>query len=151
MGEDKGRQGSDKGKEGSQEQGGGGKGRQKPSAVEWILGGVSAVLVVAMIGFVLYRAVSATMAKPDLEVLVGQIEAVDGGYRVEFRAINRSDATAAGVKVEGQLRSGDRTIETSEVTLDYVPARSEKKGGLLFNHEPGQLQLQIEAKGYTNP
>ena len=136
-------QGEARGKE--QQQG------QKPHAIEWTVAGLSGVLVLAMIGFILYQAISAATKTPELSVAVERIEAAGDGFRVAFRAINAGDTTAAGVTIEGQLQSGDETIETSEVTLDYVPAHSERKGGLLFNHDPSRYQLQLEAKGYKEP
>ena len=124
---------------------------KKPHPIEWLLGALSAALVLAMIGFTLYRAISATTETPDLDVVVERIEAASGRFRVGFRVDNRGDATAATVKIEGQLKRGDETIETSETTLDYVPAHSTRRGGLLFNHDPSRFVVRLEARSYQEP
>jgi uncharacterized protein (TIGR02588 family) len=119
--------------------------------VEWIVGGVSAVVVVGMIGFILYQALAAGVLRPELTVVADGIVPTAGGFVVEFRAVNSGNATAAAVKVEGRLSSGERTVEASEVTLDYVPRRSEQKGGLIFRNDPRQYRLEMDAKGYMEP
>ena len=124
---------------------------RKPHPIEWIVGGVCGVLVLAMIGYILYEAIRVTSSLPELSVMADNVKPTGGGFRVEFRAINDGDATAASVKVEGQLMSGDRIVETSDVTLDYVPLHSEQKGGLIFRNDPRQHRLEVQVKGYMEP
>jgi uncharacterized protein (TIGR02588 family) len=119
--------------------------------VEWLLGALSAVAVVALIGFLLYQALAVGNLAPEFEVMAGRIEQRGGAYYVEFRALNRGKITAAGATVEGTLMGGDREIETSEVTLDYLPAQSERSGALLFQNDPRTYRLQLAVKGYRNP
>lgn len=130
----------------------GGQERQsKPHSFEWVVGGLSGILVAAMIGFILYDAISGSTRRPDITVVVGQVAATGGGFRVGFRALNRGDVTAAHIDIEGQLRRGEHTLETSKVTLDYLPPHSERTGGLFFRNDPGQYRLQLGAKGYSEP
>ncbi|WP_206453187.1 TIGR02588 family protein [Aurantimonas marina] len=123
----------------------------KPHPIEWIVGGVSAVVVLSMIGFILFEAFSATGRTPRLAVTAGRIETMANGFRIGFRAFNGGDTTAAEVTVEGSLMDGDKMVETSEVTLDYVPGHSERRGGLLFIKYPGQYRLELKAKSYREP
>jgi uncharacterized protein (TIGR02588 family) len=53
--------------------------------------------------------------------------------------------------VEGVLKDGAEIIETSEVTIDYVPAGSQRQAGLFFIRDPQQYELQLSAKGYEQP
>ena len=41
--------------------------------------------------------------------------------------------------------------EASEVTLDYLPPRSDREGGLFFAHDPRAGDLQLRAKGFARP
>jgi uncharacterized protein (TIGR02588 family) len=123
----------------------------KAERIEWIIGGVSAAVVVAMIGFILYQALAVAVLRPELSVVAEGVVPTAGGFMVEFRAVNGGDATAAAVKVEGRLSSGERTVEAREVTLDYVPRRSEQKGGLIFRNDPRQYRLEMDAQGYMEP
>ncbi|MEF2548987.1 TIGR02588 family protein [Aurantimonas sp. E1-2-R+4] len=124
---------------------------RKPHPIEWIVGGISAVVVLAMIGFILFEAFSATGRTPRLAVAAGRTETMASGFRIGFRAFNGGDATAAEVTVEGSLMDGEETVETSEVTLDYIPGHSERRGALLFSKYPGQYRLELNAKSYREP
>lgn len=124
---------------------------RKPHILEWAVGGLSSALVIAMVGFVIYDAVSGSSGPPDITVTAEQVKAAGGGFRVEFRAVNRGDTTAAHLEIEGQLKRGEETIGTSEVTLDYLPPHSERRGGLFFEQDPRQYQLHLQAKGYSEP
>jgi len=37
------------------------------------------------------------------------------------------------------------------VVLDYLPPRSDRAGGLLFESDPRAGALRLRAKGYANP
>ncbi|WP_159585415.1 TIGR02588 family protein [Chelativorans xinjiangense] len=124
---------------------------KKPHTLEWVAGGLSAAVILAMVGFILYHALNTTAIKPDLRVLVEQVEVTDDGFRVDFRAVNRGDATAAGVEIEGRIERDGETIETSRITIDYIPAHSRQRGGLLFSQDPDRYRLRLAAKGYTDP
>ena len=39
----------------------------------------------------------------------------------------------------------------SEAVLDYVPAGSDREGGLWFSRDPRAGQLTLRAKGYADP
>lgn len=127
------------------------EGHRKPHALEWAIGGVSALLVLAMSGFILYRALTTTGGEPDLRVAAQEVHAAGEGFRVGFIAFNRGGGTAAGVTIEGRLEDDGEIVETSRVTIDYVPAQSEQRGGLFFSRDPRQHRLRIEAAGYTRP
>jgi len=118
---------------------------------EWVIGVVAALLVLGMVGYILYEALSATESTPELAISVSDVEEIAGRYTVRFRAINTGDAAAAAVQVEGHLGFGGETVETSEVTLDYVPAHSEREGALLFTRDPAGYELELEPRGYQMP
>jgi uncharacterized protein (TIGR02588 family) len=126
--------------------------RAKPSG--WELGAavLGAAIVVATLAFLLYEAVTAPpSAVPRLVVRVDTVIAYASGHVVEFRAINSGDATAASVQVEGELRSDTGVVERSESIVDFVPARSWRKGGLVFKADPRAYQMEVRAVGYTRP
>lgn len=125
--------------------------RARPPLIEWLVGGASALLVAAMLGFIVYQAVTANGSTPILAVEVLGIEPTPTGFRVAFRARNEGGATAAQVTVEGTVRAGEATLETSEVTLDYVPPGSGRTGALLFENDPRAHALDLRAHGHADP
>lgn len=109
------------------------------------------VLVAGSIAFMFYEAVAGDASPPDIRVQVETTEQTRNGYLVKFRAVNEGGSTAEGVTVEGVLRNGTEVLEVSDTLLEWVPAHSEREGGLLFTSDPRQYQFQLRAKGYENP
>jgi len=128
------------------------RGRPKETPIwEWIIAAVGLILVVGAIGSTLYRAVTEESTPPKLEVTVDSIQSNGDGYLVKFRVVNSGNQTAAAANIEGELKSGEETAETSSAALTYVPANSERRGGLFFTKNPRQFHLQIRATGYEEP
>ena len=132
---------------GTQEQSGG----RATSAWEWVIAAIGAVLVLGAVTFMLYEALSEPNTSPRIEVSVDTIIETQYGHLVEFRARNHGQQTAAGVLIEGELKGATGTVEKAQVTIDYVPAGSRRKGGLLFTHDPTRYTLDVRAKAYDRP
>ena len=121
-------------------------------ALEWIAAGIGLVLTLAMLGFIGWQAWKSTgEERPAIKVDVLRIVPSADGWLVEVAAQNLSAATAAAVQIEGELLDGERVIATSQVTLDYVPGNSERRGGLFFREDPEAHGLKVRALGYAEP
>jgi uncharacterized protein (TIGR02588 family) len=118
---------------------------------EWLVAAIGLVLVTGSIAFLLYEAVRGSEAPPDVIVRVESVSPVEAGYLVRFRAVNRGGQTAAGLLVRGDLKGEAEVVETSEARLDYLPAGSERQGGLYFRENPDRFRLEIRARGYERP
>jgi len=126
-------------------------GTGRKSKWEWVAAAVSTALVLAVVGYMAFDAVARPRTPPAIEVARGNVLQVRGGWLVEFRAFNHGHETAAGVKVEGTLEDGGRTVETSEATLDFVPGRATRRGGLFFREDPRARAMELRALGYQEP
>jgi uncharacterized protein (TIGR02588 family) len=118
---------------------------------EWICGLIGLLLVCATVGFMVSKAVTDSAAPPEIEVRAKAIVPLQNGYLVQLVAVNRGGETAAEVSVQGELRDGPKTLETREVTVEYIPANSERVAGLFFEHDPRTLKLVLSAHGYVRP
>ncbi|MDQ3321141.1 MAG: hypothetical protein M3525_01595 [Acidobacteriota bacterium] len=126
--------------------------RRKETPVwEWLIAALGLILVVGAVGLSLYRATTEESTPPKLEVIVDSIQPNGSGYLVKFRVKNTGNQTAAAVTVEGELKNGAESAETSTATMAYAPAHSERRGGLFFTENPGQFQLKLRAVGYEEP
>jgi uncharacterized protein (TIGR02588 family) len=120
--------------------------------LEWIAAGIGLVLTLAILVVIGSEAMSGeTQGPATIEVRAEPAEPMSSGFVVEIVAANRSGATAATVEIEGVLKSGETEIETSGVTLDYVPGHAERRGGLFFTNDPRKHQLEVRALGYQRP
>jgi uncharacterized protein (TIGR02588 family) len=121
------------------------------STTEWIVAALSAALVLGVVGFLVYDGVRSPATPPDVTVEIDSIQPAGPGYLVLFRAVNRGRSSAAEVMVEGELEADTGRVETSETTIDYVPAGGQHPGGLFFTRDPRRLRLKLRAHGYREP
>lgn len=129
-----------------------GKGGAATSALEWISAATGLVLATGMLGFIAWEAFTGRpSAPPAVSVSVENIVSGPGGFVVELKARNHSEATAAAVIVEGELKQGDESVEKSQATISYVPGRSEREAGILFSRNPARFQMEVRAVGYEKP
>jgi uncharacterized protein (TIGR02588 family) len=117
----------------------------------WGVALLGLALVAGSIAFMLYEAAAGDASPPDVTVRVEDIRPTRNGFLVTFRAVNEGGSTAEGVTVEGELRNGAESVETSDTNVEYVPARSEREGGLFFTSDPRRHELRLRAKGYEKP
>lgn len=124
---------------------------QEVPVLEWIAAGIGFVLVAGAIGFMIYQAVTSKSAPPIIKITIESVVSADSGYLVNFEAQNTGEENASNVTIEGEIKNGDESVEKSDVTIDYVPSHSKRKGGLYFSKNPRQFNLQIRAAGYKEP
>ena len=117
----------------------------------WAIGLLGLALVAGSIGFLVYEATKGDTSPADITVHVDATVQLRTGYLVKFRAVNTGGSTVEGLTVEGVLRNGTNVHEISDTVIQWVPARSEREGGLFFTSDPRQYQMQLRAKGYENP
>lgn len=124
---------------------------ENPHWMEWLTGLVSAALLATLIGYVGWNAATEEMVPPEFAIEATGMARVTGGYRITFDIENRANTTAAAVIVRGELKRGDESLETVDVTFDYVPGESQSSGAILFDTDPGSAQLTLRAIGYSDP
>ncbi|MBV2184824.1 MAG: TIGR02588 family protein [Rhizobium sp.] len=122
-----------------------------PHWMEWLTGLASAALIATLIGYVGWNAMTEDMQPPEFAIEATGMERVSGGYRITFDIENRANSTAAAVIVRGELKKGDESLETVDVTFDYVPGESQSSGAILFTADPGNAQLTLRAIAYSDP
>lgn len=124
---------------------------KKPSRSEWAIAAVGLALVSVSLSVILYQALWHKETPPEVQVALEAPQPVTGGYIVPFKAINMGSTTAAGLIIKATLKNGSSEIETSETTLDYLPANSSRKGGFFFRQNPAAYQLEAFATAFQEP
>lgn len=120
--------------------------KPKPPLLEWIAAAAGLLLVLGVMGVIARDAFNGSAGTtPDIAVAAIRARPVGSGWVVEFEARNVASVTAAQVTIEGRLPGG----ETATATIDYVPGRSVRRGGLFFGAEP--LGVELRALGYQDP
>jgi len=128
------------------------KKRSGTPLLEWVASGIGLLLTLSMLALLLREALSGEAGQlPAIDVAIRRIAPAGSGFVVEIEAVNRSGGTAAGVEIEGQLKSGGASIETSSAVIDYVPGHSRRSGGLFFREDPRRHQIEVRALGFQTP
>ena len=126
------------------------KAEKEISWLEWLVAAIGLALVVGVVAFMIVEA-NGDAGPPRITVRMDSVVVLDDAtYLVQFTAANRSDASAAAVGITGEVRDGAES-ETSSATLDYLPARSERRGGLHFKLDPRRGTIRLRAEGYQEP
>jgi uncharacterized protein (TIGR02588 family) len=121
---------------------------------EWLVAGAGGILLLGTIGDLVYQGTIPAAGPPAVSLSVVRIEPLpQHGFVAIVRATNRGGQTAAGLKIEGELRRPGAPAETREFTLDYLPAGSSREGGLFFAQDPRSpdADLVLRPSGYNKP
>lgn len=127
-------------------------GPERIPLVEWIAAFFGLAVVAGMIAFLALEAVKERDdVPPFLTVQPLRLAEMDGQYVVEIQVNNATFKTGAAVQVEGKLSKGGSDVETSNVSLSYVPGRSHRRAGLVFRHDPRRYNVSLRVTGYERP
>ena len=120
--------------------------KQATERLEWIIAAFSSLIVLALVGYLAFLALTEKGGAPRLVLAVAETDESRPGY-VLVAVSNEGEATAGDVQVEGTLPEG----ETAEVTLDYSPANSETPVTLVFSMPVQETEIALRIKGFTDP
>jgi uncharacterized protein (TIGR02588 family) len=117
---------------------------------EWIVSGIGLLMVGVVIAYLGYTALTQDASPPDIQVEIISVKPIRQGYLAQFRATNLGGLAASNVHIQGEYGEGPDK-EQSQAVVDFLPAGSEKSGGLFFIHQPPIEQLHVRAMGYQEP
>jgi len=124
--------------------------------LEWGVFGVSLVLVLGTLAYLVYEATTMGNQPPIIEAQLGapQPQQQAGGFAVPVTLINRGDQTAAGVMVEVTLEGDSGAAaetERSEFSIPFLPRGATREGRVSFRTDPRLGRLQARVLGYEKP
>ncbi|HEV7436558.1 MAG TPA: TIGR02588 family protein [Pseudorhizobium sp.] len=125
--------------------------QQSTPAIEWAVAALGAILLVAMLGYMVFFGLSRPESPPQILVTYGDARQEPGGYALEFTASNKGGSTASQALIKGVLKRGSETVEEAEVTIDYIPQTSDRKGTLTFKQDPSHFELKVGVAGFADP
>jgi len=119
---------------------------------EWIVFGVSLVLVLATLCYLAYDAATMTDDPPSIEVRAGEPEQRPHNFIVPVTLTNHGDQTAEGVQIEVVLESDGAEQERGEFTVAFLPRRSTREGWVAFQTDPRTVErIKARVVGYEKP
>lgn len=120
---------------------------------EWIVAGIGALFLVIVLATLVFDVLADTDEPPAISATVTSVVAItDSSYLTKLEVVNTGDQSAAGVTLEGTLHdSSGAVIERNEVLVDFLPPDSQRKVGLIFQHDPRRLQVTVRALSFVEP
>jgi uncharacterized protein (TIGR02588 family) len=120
--------------------------------LEWSVFGVSFVLVAAVVGYLVWDAVTLDVGPPLIEASAGQVVPFQGSWIVEVQVRNAGSQTAGSVAVEVSLFEGGEAVETGEFSVVLLPRGSTRHGWVMFGRDPAKAdQIEVSILGYDEP
>ncbi len=125
--------------------------RSRTEWLEWALGAVSGLIVLALVAYLAFEGVTDARAVPDLEIAAAPPAAAPARPELRFTLSNRGGRAATAVAVSMTLREGTRVAGVSRLTVDQVPPRSTVTGAFLLPSDAAGLTPVLAVEGYLDP
>ena len=119
--------------------------------LEWTVFAAALAIVAGCVAVLVAMMLRTSDRPADLVVTLGRPERVSSGFRVPVQVRNAGDVTAAEVHVEVTLGSGEEEVERADLTIAFVPRRSDRHGFVMFRRDPSCCEITGSAVGFEEP
>lgn len=114
--------------------------RLEKNWLEWLVFGISIVLVTGIIGYLMYLEIMPSSKDFDYEVGFKEPQKINGRYLVPVNIKNKSNQSVQDVALE--ISSGS---ETADLHLDYLPRHSHRDATVFFKENPSRIEGHISS------
>ncbi len=114
--------------------------RLEKNWLEWLVFGISVVLVTGMVGYLLYLEFTPSSKDFDYEIGFKEAQNLNGRYLVPVNIKNKSNQSVQDVALE--ITSG---AETADLQLDYLPRHSHRDATVFFKGKPEHVEGHINS------
>ncbi len=124
--------------------------RLDKNLLEWTVFGISLLLVLATLGYLVREALTTSEGPPEVVVALGAPRAGAGGHMVPVSAENRGGETAEGVRITVRLEAGG-VEEEAVLVVPYLPRESRRGGWVSFQGDPRAGAVRVAGVSYQTP
>lgn len=123
------------------------------SIAEWTTLGISALVLLAMVGLVSYLHLNGGEDPPAIvvETRLDDVRHTDDGYYLPVVVRNRGDRTAEDVRVQAELETGSGAPVTAEFAITFLAGGEVAGGTFIFSEDPEQGTLTVAPVSYQEP
>jgi len=119
--------------------------------LEWLLGMLGLALLIAAVGYLTYQGIADPSKPGALVITVTDVHRVGDAHVVKFTVRNDGSENLGHLHLTARLIDGEKEIESAPAFIDYLPAHSERRGGIYLRHDPQRYTLRIDPAGYMEP
>lgn len=124
----------------------------KKNAFEWTVFALSVALIAAVVGTLVYEAITQSTDEPLIEVRLGEPRHAGRHYVVPVTSVNLGDGAADTVAVEVTLTPAEGKEEQGQCEFAHLPGHSEREGSVTFDTDPATAkELKARVLGYQKP
>lgn len=117
-------------------------------ALEWVVGVISAIVVLGILTFLGYEALFGEARPPDLLATIDRADDIEGGTLFGVTLSNRGDQAAAEITVEATGTNFPR----KEIRFDYVPSHAVRRGAFMIEGSGVSAEdVRLHVHGYVEP
>ena len=126
--------------------------REPTPLVELVVGGIGALLLLFMLGYLARETFETEANEPvDLVLEEGTFSEQTDGWRVPVRVRNAGDEPAEAAELRAELTLADGEVEEAALTIDFLAPHGEVEAAFLFEKDPNGGELRLRAVGYLEP
>lgn len=118
---------------------------------ERIAGFIGFILILFMLGYLGWSALSNDDAPPQIEFEIIDIQTVQNNHLVRVLVHNRGEQVAMSLNIEAHLHIADAEPEQSTTSIDYLPIQSQQEVGFYFTNNPAYGELIFRALNFQLP
>ena len=119
--------------------------KPQKNALEWLVFGVSAILVAGVAAVLLVSGLRSHHAPPSLAIETGAAEKHGDAFRVPVEVRNTGEETAEQARIEFELTKDGEVVERAELTFAFIPKRSSREGWVELHRDPQCCTLAARA------
>lgn len=124
--------------------------RNTKNPLEWVVFGLSCLLVIGAVSFLIFTAITRKDGPADLRISIGDISTRGDSTLVEIILTNEGTKTAAAVKVHLTATYGTEERE-SDVDIDFVPRGGKREAIAVFSGTERPATITPKVVGYVEP
>jgi len=124
--------------------------RNTKNRLEWTVFGISSLLVLGAVGFLILTAVTRKDGPADLRIAIGEISTRSDSTLVTVIITNEGTKTAAAVKIHLTATYPAEERE-SDVDVDFVPRGGRREAIAVFSGTERPLKVVPKVVGYVEP
>lgn len=124
----------------------------RKNKLEYAVAGLGFLLVLAILGYLIYKTVSYKSEPPQLFLQYFHEPGRYEPYRYHVIVHNKGAETAEGIIIELTLEKGGEELEKAQLDVAYCPKESSREGYVSFIENPSQADtIKARVVSYNKP
>lgn len=126
--------------------------KDKKNALEWSVFGISLLMVLLVLGYLVYHAFENRELPPMLEVVYSPDPTPYSPYRYQVTTYNKGGSTAEQVLVKVIMKDNGSILEEASLIFSWIPQTSKRVGWVIFSQNPARADsLTAQVVSYQVP